>query len=297
MAEAAAPAVDEPHPSRPPDETDLPAAAAEAPASTFAIYRALARAQVRAQASYRVSFALDLVSNVVFLGADLLTVLVVFQQVPVLAGFSLAEALLVFGLSSLAFSLADLAVGNIERMKHYVRTGLLDAVLIRPLGVLSQLVVLDIGLRRLGRVATGVAMLAFAANRAGVQATPANLLLLVIAPLAGAVFFGAVFVATATVAFWWVESGELSAALTYGGRDFTAYPMTIYGGWFRHLLAFGLGFGLVAYYPALILLDRPDPIGGPWWLGWCGPVLALAAAGVATLVWRTGVRHYRSTGS
>jgi ABC-2 type transport system permease protein len=115
--------------------------------------------------------------------------------------------------------------------------------------------------------------------------------------MAGAVFFGAIFVATATVAFWWVESGELSAALTYGGRDFTAYPMTVYGGWFRHLLAFGLGFGLVAYYPALILLDRPDPIGAPAWLGWCGPVLAVVAVGVAALVWRTGIRHYRSTGS
>ncbi|GAA1602878.1 ABC transporter permease [Saccharothrix algeriensis] len=270
---------------------------ADAPASTAAIYRALLRAQVRAQASYRASFALDLASNVIFLGADLLTVLVLFHQVPALAGFTLAESLLVFGLAALGFALADLAVGNIERMKQHVRTGLLDAVLIRPLGVLSQLLVLDLGVRRVGRVITSTAVLAVAAYQAGVRPTPANLLLLVVTPLAGAVFFGSVFVATATVAFWWVESGELSAALTYGGRDFTSYPMTVYGGWFRHLMAFGLGFGLVAYYPALILLGRPDPIGAPAWLGWCGPLLALAAAALAALVWRTGVRHYRSTGS
>lgn len=270
---------------------------AQPPASTAAIYRALLRAQVRAQASYRVSFVLDLAANVIFLGADLLTVLVLFHQVPALAGFTLAESLLVFGLAALGFALADLAVGNIERMKQYVRTGLLDAVLIRPLGVLSQLVVLDLGVRRVGRVITSTAVLAVAVHQAGVRLTAANLLLLVVTPLAGAVFFSSIFVATATVAFWWVESGELSAALTYGGRDFTSYPMTVYGGWFRHLMAFGLGFGLVAYYPALILLGRPDPIGAPAWLGWCGPLVALIAAGLATLVWRTGVRHYRSTGS
>lgn len=265
--------------------------------STAAIYRRLVAAQVRSQASYRVSFALDLLSNVVFLGADLLTVLIVFHRVPVLAGFSLYDTLLVFGLSSLGFSLADLAVGNIDRMQRHVRTGLLDAVLIRPLGVLWQLLVLDVGVRRLGRVCSGVVVLAVAVRLAGVPLTPANLLLLVLAPLAGAVFFSAVFVATATVAFWWVDSGELSASLTYGGRDFTSYPMTVYGGWFRHMLAFGLGFGFVAYYPALLLLDRPDPLGAPSWLGWCSPVLAAAAAILAGLVWRTGVRHYRSTGS
>ncbi|MFC7245901.1 ABC transporter permease [Catellatospora aurea] len=270
---------------------------AEPRAATAAIYRRLIAAQVRSQASYRVSFTLDLLTNVVFTGADLLTVLVVFQRVPLLAGFSLGDALLVFGLSSLAFSLADLAVGNIDRVQRHVRTGLLDAVLIRPLGVLWQLLVMDVGVRRIGRVLSGVVVLAIAVRLAGVPLTPANLLLLAVTPVAGAVFFSAVFVATATVAFWWVDSGELSAALTYGGRDFTSYPMTVYGGWFRHLLAFGLGFGLVAYYPALLLLDRPDPLGAPAWLGWCGPLLAAVAATLAALVWRTGVRHYRSTGS
>ncbi|MEU7827291.1 ABC-2 family transporter protein [Catellatospora sp. NPDC049133] len=268
-----------------------------AAASTAAIYRRLVAAQVRSQLAYRVSFVLDLVSNVVFLGADLLTVLVVFHRVPVLAGFSLADTLLVFGLASLGFSLAELIVGSIDRMQRHVRTGLLDAVLIRPLGVLWQLLVLDVGLRRVGRVCSGLVVLAIAVRLAGVPLTPANLLLLVITPVAGAVFFGAMFVATATVAFWWVDSGELSAALTHGGRDFTSYPLTVFGGWFRHLFAFGLGFGFVAYYPALILLDRPDPLGAPAWLGWCGPLQAAVAATLAALIWRTGVRHYRSTGS
>ena len=67
--------------------------------------------------------------------------------------------------------------------------------------------------------------------------------------------------------FWWTESGELGNALTYGGHDFTAYPMPIYGTVFRRLLAYGLGFAFVAYYPALALLDRTDPLGAPAGLG------------------------------
>jgi ABC-2 type transport system permease protein len=121
--------------------------------------------------------------------------------------------------------------------------------------------------------------------------------LLVVAPIAGAVFFGAIFVATATLAFWWIESGEASAIVTYGGRDFTGYPTSIFGGWFRRVFAYALGMAFVAYYPALALLGVPDPLGLPAWAGWAAPAVAPVAAMAAGLVWRTGVRHYRSTGS
>ena len=50
-------------------------------------------------------------------------------------------------------------------------------------------------------------------------------------------------------------------------------------------------------YPALALLDRRDPLGGPALLGYAAPLVAAGAVAVAALVWRVGVRHYRSTGS
>lgn len=264
---------------------------------TLSIYARLIAAQGRGQASYRASFWLDLAGNSVLLGADVLTVLVIFSRVPVLAGFSLTDTLLFFGLALSSFSLADLVVGNIERIRVYVRLGTLDTVLIRPLGVLPQLLALDVGFRRVGRVIYALAILGVSATAAGITWTPAKVVLLLVSPICGAVFFCAYFVATSTVAFWWIESGELANALTYGGRDFTSYPITVYSGWFRKIFAFGLGFAFVAYYPGLILLGRPDPLGGPVWLGWAGAPVALAAVVLAAALWRFGVRHYRSTGS
>jgi ABC-type uncharacterized transport system permease subunit len=95
----------------------------------------------------------------------------------------------------------------------------------------------------------------------------------------------------------WVESGEVGNAFTYSGRDFASYPVTVFDGWFRTVFAYALGFAFVAYQPALALLGRPDPLGLPVWAGYLSPLVALVAAVLATLVWRTGVRHYRSTGS
>jgi ABC-2 type transport system permease protein len=260
-------------------------------------YVELLKAQVRGQASYRVSFAIDLAGNILALTLDLVTIVALFQVTPALGGFSIGEVVLMFGLSQCAFAIADLAVGNIEKLRFYVRSGLLDAVLVRPLGVLRQLLVLDFGTRRVGRVLYALVLFLVAARYVDIRWTPARLLMMVVAPLAGAVLFAAIFVGAATVAFWWIESGELANSVTYGGREFTSYPSNIYSGWFRRVFAFGAGFAFVGYYPALFLLGRADPLGLPAATAWLSPLFSAAVAGAAAVMWRTGVRHYRSTGS
>jgi ABC-2 type transport system permease protein len=260
-------------------------------------YAALAAAQFRAAFSYRTSFAVDLISNVGGTALDVTTVFVLFRGTRVVAGFTLREAILLAGLTAAGFVVADLTVGNVDRLKTYVRAGTLDAVLVRPLGVLPQLLLLDIPVRKTLRVAVGITTYVIGLSINPIQWTPMRLLLVVVAPIAAAVFFAAIFVLSASVAFWWVESGEIGNSVTYGGRDFTSYPVTVYHGWFRNLFAYALGFGFVSYQPSLALLGRADPLGLPAWAGFASPLVALAAAVGAWLLWRAGIRHYRSTGS
>ena len=266
-------------------------------AERLAIYRRLVGAQVRGHVAYRASFALDLVGNALMPVIEVTVIVAMFRVTRTLGDFTALEVLVMFGLASSAFALADLSVGNIERIRQYVRMGLLDAVLIRPLSALGQLLALDFTIRRAARVVISLGVFGVAASRVGVDWTPARAALAVLAVVGGAAFFGAVFVATATVAFWWIDSGEFANGFTYGGRDFTSYPITVYSGFFRRVFAYGLGFGFVAYHPTLGLLGRPDPLGLPAWMAWSTPAVAAAACGLAALAWRSGVRHYRSTGS
>ncbi|MGK5684698.1 ABC transporter permease [Actinoplanes sp. URMC 104] len=266
-------------------------------AEALRAYAALFGGRLRSATAYRASFAVELITNAGGTVLDATTVFVLFRAAAVVGGFTLDEALLMTGITASGFVLADLTVGNIDQLKTYVRSGTLDAVLVRPLAVLPQLVIADLPLRKLSRFAVGVTVLIVAVVSNDIDWTPGRVLLLATAPISGAVFFGAIFVLSASLAFWWVESGEVGAAFTYGGRDFTSYPITVYGSWFRAVFAYALGFGFVSYQPALTLLDRADPLGLPAWTGYVAPVVALVAAGIAALVWRIGVRHYRSTGS
>jgi ABC-2 type transport system permease protein len=247
--------------------------------------------------SYRASFAVELLSNIGGVSLDIVTALVLFRVTRSVAGFTLPESLLMVALASCSFAFADFVVGNIERLKMYVRTGTMDAVLVRPLRAMPQLLIMDIPLRKALRLVVGVAVLIVALSVNDIQWTPARMALVLVTPLSGAVFFGSVFVITASLAFWWVDSGEMANAFTYGGRDFTSYPVPAYAPWFRAIFAYAMGFGFVAYQPALALLGRADPLGLPAAAGFLAPLVAAVAAGLAAAVWRAGIRHYRSTGS
>ena len=108
------------------------------------------------------SFALDLASSLLVGLTEFAEVWVVFANVTVLGGLDFDAVLLLFGLSNLAFSLADLVVGHVDTLPTYIRAGTLDAFYLRPLPVLAQLVTSDFTLKRLARI--GVAAVALAAG-------------------------------------------------------------------------------------------------------------------------------------
>jgi ABC-2 type transport system permease protein len=84
---------------------------------------------------------------------------------------------------------------------------------------------------------------------------------------------------------------------SYGGVTLVDYPLDIYADWMRRFVTFVLPIGFVSYYPALFLLDRPDPLGLPDWMRLMSPAAAVVLACLAWGGWRSGVRHYQSTGS
>ena len=268
-----------------------------AEATTAQAYNALVRSRVAAQASYRASFAIELGSQVLLVLIEFVEVYVVFHQVDALGGFDFAEVAVMYGLSAVGFGLADMVVGHVDRLPFYVRTGTFDAFLLRPLSALGQLVTSDFTLRRLGRVGTGVVVLAIALHAADIDWTLARAGLLVLTPVAGAVIFSAVFVATSTIGFWVVEGMEFANAFTYGCNYLSSFPFTVFCTTIRRFFTFLVPVAFVAYLPALALLGREDPLGLPGWLSWCSLPVSLLAMAVALLLWRNGLRRYVGAGS
>jgi ABC-2 type transport system permease protein len=169
--------------------------------------------------------------------------------------------------------------------------------LLRPPPAMAQICLSEFALRRVGKVATSLAVLGYVLTTAEISWTPLRMAVLLITPLTGLVLFGAMWVAATSTTFWLVEGDELPNAVTYGSWMFTSYPVSVFSGWLLRLMAFVVPGAFVAYYPALAILGKADPLGLPAVLQYSAPPVALLAAAIAALIWRAGLRHYVGTGS
>lgn len=261
------------------------------------LYRVLAGARVRADWQYRTSFVLFTITQFAITFLDFLLIAVLFNRVPKLAGWTLAEVAFLYGLSGVSFFVADLFVSQVERVSIYVRSGRFDSFLVRPLGPLFQLATDDFALRRAGKLLQGTIVLGVAIAALDIDWTVARVAVFVATIVSGTVIFSAIWIGGVALTFWAVEAQEVVNSFTYGGNYATQYPLGVFAVWLRRMLTFVVPAAFVSYYPALYVLGRDDTLGLPQWVRFLSPVAALASAMVARWLWNAGIRHYRSTGS
>jgi ABC-2 type transport system permease protein len=115
------------------------------------LYRRLAGARARSDLQYRASLAMFTLGSLLITGLDFVSIAVLFEHVPTLAGWELAEVAFLYGTSGLAFGIADVAVGSVEKVGQRIRLGTFDTLLLRPAGTLLQLVTDEFAVRRIGR--------------------------------------------------------------------------------------------------------------------------------------------------
>lgn len=261
------------------------------------IYVVLIGSRIRSQMSYRASFWLTVVGQALLTFTDFLMIAVLFTHLRALEGWSLAEIAVLYGVSSITVRLGDMFLGQVEQVPVYIRTGSFDTYLVRPLGSLFQVVTGEFYAHQLGGLVQGGAVLAVALSRAGIDWTPWRAALLPVAIMSGFAIFGAIFVVSNAIAFWLIDSREMANAFTYGGGMFAEYPLGVFGAWMRRMFVYVVPIGFVSYFPTLAILGRDDPLGFPNVFRFASPVAAAVSCSVAAWVWRTAVRHYRSTGS
>ncbi|WP_322762549.1 ABC transporter permease [Frankia sp. Cr2] len=260
-------------------------------------YRLFAAMWTRAAWQYRASVALLAVGQFLSTGLDLAVIGVLFANVPRLADFDFAEVAFLYGTSSTSFALSNMLFGSMERIGERIRDGSLDVMLVRPVGLLVQVATDGFSPRRLGGLAQGIGVLGLAIARLDVAWNPGRALLVAVMVITGVGLFSAIWIAGAAFQFVVQQAAEAMNAVTYGGNFLTQYPMSLYGRHGMQTLTFIVPLAFLNWQPALYVLAKPDPLGLPTAFRFASPLVAGVGLVLAAGAWRTGLRHYRSTGS
>lgn len=262
-----------------------------------AVYLAVMRMWARSAMQYRVSLALMMVHATLIAGLELAALLVVFGNVRSLGGFSLGEALYLYGTAQAAFFISDLMFTGTEYLGARIRMGTFDAMLVRPVAVLPQVFADQFTPRRLCPLIPAFGAMVAGLTTAPVRWTGLRVALVPYTLLTGVALFGAVWVFVGAFQIVVTDASEAMNVVTYGGQFMTSYPLSLYGRNLMLFLTFGVPFGFVNWQPTLYVLGHQDPLGLPLAFRFAGPLFAAALWGAALFAWRQALRHHRSTGS
>jgi ABC-2 type transport system permease protein len=257
----------------------------------------IARLRIRGQMQYRSSFLMQIVGLFVLNSGELLVLFTLFQRFENLGGWSLGEVLFLHGMSLVMFGIGDSLSQGLQGVPVLIREGTFDRVLVRPMSSFVQALVTEVSLRHLGLLAQGLVVFGVSIRLVDVSWSPVKIAFLGIVIVSGVAVFLALFTIEAIVSFWTVNSLEAINAFTYGGSDLGQYPLHIFDQRLRWLFLWIIPIGFLTFYPALYILDKPDPLGLPDVARFAAPLAAGLFCAAVAWGWNIAIRHYRSTGS
>lgn len=247
---------------------------------------------IRCMMQYKTSFFLSaigqfLVSFTVFLG-----IFFMFQRFSKVNGFTYSEVLLCFSIILLEFSLAEMVARGFDNFSGMVRSGEFDRILVRPQSDVIQVLGSKFELTRIGKMIQAIVMFIYGIVKSEVAWDFSKIITVIFMIVGGTVVFTALFLIYAALCFFTLEGLEFMNVFTDGAREFGKYPIGIYGEKMLLFTTFFIPYALIQYYPLLYILGHhANPL-----LIFL-PLLACWFLIPALLLWRFGVRHYKSSGS
>lgn len=241
--------------------------------------------------TYRSSFLLSCLGQLLVTVNTFLGVKFLMDRFGTVAGYTLPQLALCFGVILAATSLAECFARGFDAFAAVLSQARFDRLLVRPRGLIFQLLCEEMKLSMVPRLLQAVLMLGWAISAGAVRWTAAKAAVLVLMILCGAAVFFGLFLINAALCFFTLEGLEVMNIFTDGPREYGKYPFGIYGRGVLWILTLLVPLALVQHWPLQYLLDR-----GPGWYGLL-PLLSLLFLLPCAAAWRLGVRHYRSTGS
>ena len=265
--------------------------------NTIRLYCRAMGIQIRSRLQYPASFVMQTLAQLVMEGGEFLALMLIIDRFDRLNQWMPGDLFFFYGLMSVTFYLTEcFGRGITGAFPYMIRSGQLDTLLIRPRGVLTQVLCADADPRRISCIAVGLASMIIGSLKARVEWSFWKVLVLLESIGFGSLLIMGLFLIEASLVIHSVKSVELTNALTYGGRSACEYPIDIYPRPLRILFTVVAPFALVLHVPAAWILGKPL-YGWPAWTAFLCPLAGAVSFLIFYTVFRRALTFYRSTGS
>lgn len=225
---------------------------------------------------------------------DPIGTLFMFSRFGSIGTWTVERIVLIYAMAVTSFGLAETFCRGFDYFPwRMIRTGDFDRVLLRPRSLYIQIAGSYFHIHRLSRVIGGTAAIAWCLWKQGVRLDAVNTAVIALALAGGFLAYSGVFIMTSGIAFFTIQGLDWIYIFTNASYQVTRCPIDYMPKVLRNLFTFFMPVLVVSYYPASAVCGW----GESYFAGLLALPAGLAFLAFSTIVWRFGVRHYKSTGN
>ena len=247
---------------------------------------------IKSQLEYKSSFIMNSVSQLFVFFTYYFIIIALFNKFDNIKGFNVYEVLLCFSIIHFGFAFNETFFRGIDKFEDLIIDGSLDRFLVRPQGILFQVLCTKIDFVKIFRIIQSLIVLVIALIKLDIVWNISKVIVLILMMIASVLIFFGLFVLTASYCFVTIQGLEVRNLFTDGGKNLAQYPISIYRKGVVFFFTFIIPYGFINYYPLLYFIDRTDNI-----LYMLSPLLVMVFLIPCLLSFKIGMKHYNSAGS
>lgn len=249
---------------------------------------------LKSRAEYKVSFVLGMLSNFYCYFITYMSYWVLMNGVDM--GWDFSDMSILYGLSLITYSISGMLLWySAYSLEDLIISGQLDIMLLRPQGMIRQMMFRRFGDTFLGQIVVTVIFLAAAFVSQTELLNVQTVIYLLLAIIGGIFMQTGSMILFGAFSFWTMKSGALIDLLFYDLRNMTNYPLALYPKALRIFLTFVLPWAFINYYPTLFITGR-NVTAYETVLGMIAPLVGVLWFLLAMVVFRIGLKRYTGAG-
>lgn len=253
-------------------------------------------ASIKAQMQYRYGFIMNILGWAMNYAGTAITMWVMLYSFGALHGWSFWELIFLFALSVLSWGMCVVFFFHFRSLDQFIVNGTFDRFLVRPIHPFFHFMALKFDVGAFGQLLFSVVAVILAYNKLGLHWQLINWLTFIGAVIGGTLIQGGILVLISAMAFWTTRSERFFWVVMFPAKNMMNYPLGIYPTAIRWFITFILPFAFVNYLPALLLLNKKDPLFNSF-LGYLSPFVGVIFFWISYQVWMLGTNHYKGAGS
>lgn len=253
---------------------------------------------IRSRMQYRVDSLVATLAVFIRESANIIVIYLALLKFDKINNWNINEMLFLFSILFLTYAFVVALFADLRDFSCMIREGRFDRLIVRPRGLLFQLILNNADvIATAGHGTLGIILFVVSAGRVGIQWDIKTILYYISAIAGGVLIQGGIFIIFSALSFYFVETNSIREIFYWNMRKFAGYPISIYNKLIQTIMIYVVPFAFVNYFPAQYLLRKDDMALYPEAYMYLAPLVGVVIYVVAYLFWRVSVKRYTSTGN